>query len=113
MTFISISIYVSGKRGKKPTFKTPEKLEIRTYKKKTGSDLELNCEAIGDEPIIYHWYKNTRVLRHRATDSWFEANQPVLKLQTLVLSDSANYTCRAENKYGNVSSNLMMLTVQG
>lgn len=97
----------------KPVFKNPEKMNKQAnIVKPAGNPLTLDCEAVGAQPIKYSWYKNGVRLHKRRLDSKFVTDQAELKLVGLVSSDSANYTCRAENRYGYILTN-MVLYVQG
>lgn len=79
--------------------------------KPAGNDLTFDCHAIGAGPIRYKWFKDGQPLLHRRVDSNFVTDKADLKLKGLVRSDGANYTCVVENKYGNISS-FMVLHVQ-
>ena len=78
----------------------------------SGNDIRLNCHARGEKPMKYTWYRNTQELFTRRTDSSLVTDQPELKLDDLVLTDSANYTCLVENKHGRIKFTFV-LRVQG
>ena len=78
----------------------------------SSEDLTLGCKAKGEQPIRYKWYKNNKLLLTRRVDSGLETDKPFLKLKDLVPSDSATYTCVAENSEARISFNFS-LNVQG
>lgn len=80
--------------------------------KPAGGDITFECKAVGEAPITYTWLKNGRKLLSGRMDSKLLVNKPRLKLTFLVHSDSANYTCVAKNKYGEISSSTVLSVQQ-
>jgi len=74
----------------------------------SGEKVSFSCLAIGESPIKYQWYKDGILLLHRRIDSSLETDQAELKLKELVQSDSANYTCQAQNQFSNITFNFVL-----
>ncbi|XP_057305893.1 fibroblast growth factor receptor 2-like isoform X2 [Hydractinia symbiolongicarpus] len=87
-------------------FTNKKKMELNKNRMSpSGTEITFYCKADGEGPIKYKWFKDNKLLLTRRVDSTLVVNQPTLKLKTLVVSDSAVYTCRAENKDGSIEFN--------
>lgn len=74
-----------------------------------GDDLQLICTAEGVKPIYYKWYKDNKPLESRRVDHRMNASHPILQLNSLVLSDNGNYTCRVRNKFGSIENSFIVV----
>ncbi|XP_057305894.1 titin-like [Hydractinia symbiolongicarpus] len=87
-------------------FTNKKKMELNKNRlSPLGNEITFRCTAAGEGLIKYKWFKNNKLLPTRRVGSTLVVDQPTLKLKTLVLSDSAVYTCRAENKDGSIEFN--------
>jgi len=107
---IAFNVAYSDKKDPNGNVHKPQWTDLSTMLKQqyqavpTGATAKLNCLADGAKPIRYSWKKNGENFSVRRIDSNFMAdNKPILKMKDLVLSDTANYTCKAENKYGSLT----------
>lgn len=64
---------------------------------KKGDSFIFICDATGEKPIEYEWYKDGKLLR--------DFSQSSLTLQQIKNGDSGQYTCQAKNKYNSIAFN--------
>ena len=67
-----------------------------------GSSVTLNCSSDANPPAEYTWFKNNQSLL------W----EPPHTFPSVRPEDRGTYRCQAENKYGQLSSNLLFMDVQ-
>lgn len=67
------------------------------------------CKADGDKPITYKWFKNHKLMLSQKWGKALIVDQPVFKFNSVLSSDSAVYTCRAENKHGFIEFNYTLV----
>ena len=114
MLILDLHLFLDDKTNLgKPKFTKFHEMQLQsnTYIS-SGNHIRLSCHARGEKPMKYKWYKNTQELFTRREDSSLVTDQPELKLDELVLTDSANYTCLVENKHGRIKFTFV-LRVQG
>ena len=68
----------------------------------SGGKHVFRCHVIGEEPILFSWYKNSNLLRTRRIESSLHTRVPELLLKGVALADSGNYTCKAKNHYAEI-----------
>ena len=62
------------------------------------------CEVTGDPRPVVRWLHNGKFIDLMA-DRFFPQDHSGLKIRSARESDNGNYTCRAKNKYGEISYN--------
>ncbi|XP_057295092.1 fibroblast growth factor receptor 3-like [Hydractinia symbiolongicarpus] len=101
-----IAYNVTIVEGEKLHFSNPKEMHLSSHTvSPSGAQVTFSCKADGDKPITYKWFINHKLM---LSGEWREAlidDQSVLQLNSVFSSDSAVYTCRAENKHGFIEFN--------
>jgi len=74
-----------------------------------GSDVELRCEATGNETLNYQWKREPGSVAHNARRS---NGGKTLFLHNIMISDSGQYYCKVDNGGESVSSMRVQVTVK-
>ena len=64
--------------------------------------LVLKCDAFAIPYAKYSWLKNGQLI---ISESRYSIKNSSLKIETLKLDDTANYSCSAENSLGRIENN--------
>ncbi|XP_065185832.1 protein sidekick-1-like [Sycon ciliatum] len=83
--------------------------------KATGSSASrfmIQCNITGDTPLVLRWFKNGKVLANASGRADFSPYLNTFNFpERLTATDSGNYTCVAENIFGNNSRSMMLLVL--
>ncbi|XP_023323964.1 fibroblast growth factor receptor-like 1 [Eurytemora carolleeae] len=93
-TMVRIELYISDSMDKEvgPLF-SESTMNLNTlYKKLTGEQFSLVCEALGVPPPNITWFKESRSL----------STTSKIHIHTLTLADSGVYSCLATNRVGQI-----------
>ncbi|XP_023326509.1 protein turtle [Eurytemora carolleeae] len=79
---------------------------------KEGDDVYLECSIISNPPVNrLEWYHEETQLFHNSTAGILLSNQSLV-IQGIDESGKGGYTCRAENKQGNSTSNIVNIRIK-
>ncbi|XP_061732185.1 fibroblast growth factor receptor 1b [Nerophis ophidion] len=87
-----------------PRWTSPEKMDQELYVLPASASVKFRCPATGSPPLQLLWYKNDKDVRQEQRLGGYKIRDHAwtLKLDSLVPSDRANYTCVVENEHGSI-----------
>ncbi|XP_059155115.1 fibroblast growth factor receptor 4-like [Physella acuta] len=75
----------------------------RNIDAREGSDVTLYCNIKGSPDPDFHWLMNGRKLRAKKSKFLFRQHKSKLVIRNVTLNDSTDYSCVAENKFGQLN----------
>ena len=99
-SFLFVFNFISGVQAIKPKLSEFTKSHVRPE----SSKLKLLCSLFeGTKPVRFQWKHNQNILLNSASRIVIENSEDdsVLQITDLKASDSGNYSCSAENSFGN------------
>nr|XP_057911981.1 fibroblast growth factor receptor 1b isoform X2 [Doryrhamphus excisus] len=85
-----------------PRWTSPKKMHRKLYALPASKTVKFRCPATGSPPLRLHWYKSGKDVRQDQRLGGYKIKDHawMLTLDSLVPSDSGNYTCVVENPHG-------------
>ncbi|XP_053480430.1 fibroblast growth factor receptor 4 isoform X6 [Ictalurus furcatus] len=87
-----------------PEWARPERMK-KIYIVPTGRTVRFRCLAIGNPTPMLKWLKNDKVFKKDQRIGGFKLRESLwsIVMESVVPSDSGNYTCVVENKHGSIN----------
>ncbi|XP_036000449.1 fibroblast growth factor receptor 1-A-like [Fundulus heteroclitus] len=88
-----------------PQWTHPEEMEKKLQTVRVSRTVKFRCQASGNPTPSLKWYKNGKEFKrdHRARGFKLRHHVWTIIMESVVPSDSGNYTCLVENQYGSIN----------
>ncbi|KAB5567784.1 hypothetical protein PHYPO_G00236840 [Pangasianodon hypophthalmus] len=103
-----------GLSPKAPEWAHPDKMEKKLHAVPASRTVRFRCLAIGNPTPTLKWLKNGKEFKKDQRIGGFKVRESLwaIIMDSVVPSDSGNYTCVVENKYGSINHTYQLEVVE-